>query len=185
KAAPFEALYGRKCRSPVCWAEVGDVQLTGPEIIHETTKKIVQIRQRLQAENVVVDALSRKERIKPPHVRSLVMTLHLKLPSQILKAQAKAIKEDNIEAENLQNLLVVLATPPFYDDPYMKVMQAYNAELPIQAPIAPPPPSVLSSQFDSRDFFLPKEILPTRKRARFLSHSSTDLAAPPHIFETG
>ncbi|GJT84203.1 putative reverse transcriptase domain-containing protein [Tanacetum coccineum] len=35
--------------SPVCWAEVGDVQLTGPEIIHETTEKIVQIRQRLQA----------------------------------------------------------------------------------------------------------------------------------------
>nr|GEW85278.1 putative reverse transcriptase domain-containing protein [Tanacetum cinerariifolium] len=50
KVAPFEALYGRKCRSPVCWAEVGDVQLTGPEIIHETTEKIVQIRQRLQAE---------------------------------------------------------------------------------------------------------------------------------------
>ncbi|GJX01102.1 reverse transcriptase domain-containing protein [Tanacetum coccineum] len=47
KAAPFEALYGRKCRSPVCWAEVGDVQLTGPEIIHETTEKILQIRQRL------------------------------------------------------------------------------------------------------------------------------------------
>ncbi|GJX18897.1 reverse transcriptase domain-containing protein [Tanacetum coccineum] len=47
--APFEALYGRKCRSSVCWAEVGDVQLTGPEIIHETTEKIVQIRQRLQA----------------------------------------------------------------------------------------------------------------------------------------
>ncbi|GJS99741.1 putative reverse transcriptase domain-containing protein [Tanacetum coccineum] len=49
KAAPFEALYGQKCRSPVCWAKVGDVQLTGPEIIHETTEKIVQIRQRLQA----------------------------------------------------------------------------------------------------------------------------------------
>ncbi|GKA96921.1 putative reverse transcriptase domain-containing protein [Tanacetum coccineum] len=49
KAAPFEALYGRKCRSPVYWAEVGDVQLTGPEIIHETTKKIVQIQQCLQA----------------------------------------------------------------------------------------------------------------------------------------
>ncbi|GKE48863.1 putative reverse transcriptase domain-containing protein [Tanacetum coccineum] len=32
KAAPFEALYGRKCRSPVCWTEVGEVQLTGPEI---------------------------------------------------------------------------------------------------------------------------------------------------------
>ncbi|GJV77310.1 reverse transcriptase domain-containing protein [Tanacetum coccineum] len=33
KAAPFEALYGQKCRSPVCWAEVGEVQLTGPEIV--------------------------------------------------------------------------------------------------------------------------------------------------------
>ncbi|GJV56806.1 putative reverse transcriptase domain-containing protein [Tanacetum coccineum] len=40
KAAPFEALYGRKCRSPVCWAEVGEVQLTGPEIVQETTEKI-------------------------------------------------------------------------------------------------------------------------------------------------
>nr|GEV09488.1 reverse transcriptase domain-containing protein [Tanacetum cinerariifolium] len=49
KATPFEAFYGRKCRSPVYWAEVGDTQLTGPEIIHETTKKIVQIRQHLQA----------------------------------------------------------------------------------------------------------------------------------------
>nr|GEU51246.1 putative reverse transcriptase domain-containing protein [Tanacetum cinerariifolium] len=49
KAAPFETLYGRKCRSPVCWAEVGDAQLTGPEIIHETTKKIVQIKSRIQA----------------------------------------------------------------------------------------------------------------------------------------
>ncbi|GJS10620.1 putative reverse transcriptase domain-containing protein [Tanacetum coccineum] len=49
KAAPFEALYGRKCRSPVYWAKVGDVQLTGPEIIHETIEKIVQIQQRLQA----------------------------------------------------------------------------------------------------------------------------------------
>ncbi|GJZ49991.1 hypothetical protein Tco_0604181, partial [Tanacetum coccineum] len=35
--------------SPICWAEVGDIQLTGPKIIHETTKKIVKIRQRLQA----------------------------------------------------------------------------------------------------------------------------------------
>ncbi|GJV95074.1 putative reverse transcriptase domain-containing protein [Tanacetum coccineum] len=49
KAAPFEALYGRKCRSPVCWAKVGEVQLMGPDIIHENTEKIVQIRQRLQA----------------------------------------------------------------------------------------------------------------------------------------
>ncbi|GJT56212.1 putative reverse transcriptase domain-containing protein [Tanacetum coccineum] len=49
KAAPFEALYGRKCRSPVCWAEVGEVQLTGPDIVQETTEKIIQIKQRMQA----------------------------------------------------------------------------------------------------------------------------------------
>nr|GEZ92288.1 putative reverse transcriptase domain-containing protein [Tanacetum cinerariifolium] len=49
KAAPFEALYGHKCRSPVCWAEVRDAQLTSPEIVHETTKKIIQIKKRIQA----------------------------------------------------------------------------------------------------------------------------------------
>nr|GEU42743.1 hypothetical protein [Tanacetum cinerariifolium] len=49
KAAPFESLYGQKYRSPVCWAKVADMQLTGPEIIHETTEKIMQIRQHLQA----------------------------------------------------------------------------------------------------------------------------------------
>ncbi|GJR15063.1 putative reverse transcriptase domain-containing protein [Tanacetum coccineum] len=47
KAAPFEELYGQKCRSLVCWAKVRDVQHTGPEIIHETTEKKMQIRQRL------------------------------------------------------------------------------------------------------------------------------------------
>nr|GEZ30151.1 reverse transcriptase domain-containing protein [Tanacetum cinerariifolium] len=49
KAAPYEALYGRKCQSPVCWAKVGEAQLTGPEMIQETTEKIVLIKQRIQA----------------------------------------------------------------------------------------------------------------------------------------
>ncbi|GJX94165.1 putative reverse transcriptase domain-containing protein [Tanacetum coccineum] len=44
-----KALYGRKCRSPICWAEVGDAQLTGPKIVHETTEKIIQIKKRIQA----------------------------------------------------------------------------------------------------------------------------------------
>ncbi|GJY07215.1 putative reverse transcriptase domain-containing protein [Tanacetum coccineum] len=47
KAAPYEALYGRKCRSPVCWSEVGDSQLTGPELICDMTEKIIQIKNRL------------------------------------------------------------------------------------------------------------------------------------------
>nr|GEY11784.1 putative reverse transcriptase domain-containing protein [Tanacetum cinerariifolium] len=49
KIAPYEALYGRKCRSPVCWAEVGEAQLTSPEMIQETTEKIILIKQRMQA----------------------------------------------------------------------------------------------------------------------------------------
>ncbi|GJU85773.1 putative reverse transcriptase domain-containing protein [Tanacetum coccineum] len=48
KAAPFEALYDRKCRSPMCWAEVGQVQLTGPKLVQETTERIIQIKQRIQ-----------------------------------------------------------------------------------------------------------------------------------------
>nr|GEV64444.1 putative reverse transcriptase domain-containing protein [Tanacetum cinerariifolium] len=49
KATPFEALYGRKCRSPICWTEVGEAQLLGPELVKETTEKIIQIKQRMQA----------------------------------------------------------------------------------------------------------------------------------------
>ena len=48
KAAPFEALYGRKCRTPVCWAEVGESQLSGPELVQETTDKVLQIQERLK-----------------------------------------------------------------------------------------------------------------------------------------
>nr|GEV77369.1 putative reverse transcriptase domain-containing protein [Tanacetum cinerariifolium] len=49
KAAPFEALYDQKCHLRVCWAKVREVQLLGPEIVQETTEKIIQIKQRIQA----------------------------------------------------------------------------------------------------------------------------------------
>ncbi|GKD84439.1 putative reverse transcriptase domain-containing protein, partial [Tanacetum coccineum] len=49
KAALFEALYSRNCRSPVYWAEVKNSQLTSPEIIHETTEKNIKIKSRIQA----------------------------------------------------------------------------------------------------------------------------------------
>nr|GEX45342.1 putative reverse transcriptase domain-containing protein [Tanacetum cinerariifolium] len=49
KSCPIRGTLWLECRSPVCWAEVGDAQLTGPELIHETTEKIVQIKQRIQA----------------------------------------------------------------------------------------------------------------------------------------
>ncbi|CAM8920397.1 unnamed protein product [Rhodiola kirilowii] len=45
--APFEALHGRKCRSPICWDDVGERQLLGPEIVRDTIEKIKLIRERL------------------------------------------------------------------------------------------------------------------------------------------
>ena len=48
-AAPFDALYRRKCRTPVCWAEIREKQLSGPEIVQETTDKIIQVKERLKA----------------------------------------------------------------------------------------------------------------------------------------
>ncbi|GKB05300.1 putative reverse transcriptase domain-containing protein [Tanacetum coccineum] len=49
KAASFEALFGHKCQSLICWAEGGDSHLTGLKIVHETTEKIIQIKSRMQA----------------------------------------------------------------------------------------------------------------------------------------
>ncbi|GJZ56112.1 putative reverse transcriptase domain-containing protein [Tanacetum coccineum] len=49
RCAPFEALYGRKCRSPVLWAEIGESSLIGPEWVQETTDKVVLIKEKLKA----------------------------------------------------------------------------------------------------------------------------------------
>ncbi|PNX98730.1 retrotransposon protein, partial [Trifolium pratense] len=46
--APYEALYGRKCRTPLCWSEVGDKGILGPEIIQETTEKIKMIQEKMK-----------------------------------------------------------------------------------------------------------------------------------------
>ncbi|GJS66987.1 reverse transcriptase domain-containing protein [Tanacetum coccineum] len=49
RCAPFEALYGRKCRSPILWAEIGESSLIGPELVQETTDKVVLIKEKLKA----------------------------------------------------------------------------------------------------------------------------------------
>ena len=45
--ALYEALYGRPCRSPLCWTEVGESSITGPDLIRDTSEKVSLIRQRL------------------------------------------------------------------------------------------------------------------------------------------
>ena len=43
--APYEALYGRPCRSPICWIEVGESSITGPALFRDTSEKVGLIRQ--------------------------------------------------------------------------------------------------------------------------------------------
>ena len=45
--APYEALYGRPCRSSLCWTEVGESSITGPDMIRDTSEKVILIRQRI------------------------------------------------------------------------------------------------------------------------------------------
>ena len=45
--APYEALYGRPSRSPLCWTKVGESSIMGPDLIRDTSKKVSMIRQRL------------------------------------------------------------------------------------------------------------------------------------------
>ncbi|GKC34763.1 hypothetical protein Tco_1047147 [Tanacetum coccineum] len=55
--------------------------------------------------NVVADALSQKERVKPLRVRALLMTIGLDLPSRILEAQKEAVKVENIKAEDIGGMI--------------------------------------------------------------------------------
>ena len=46
--APYEALYGRKCRSPVHWDEAGESQFLGPELVEQATEAIKKIREKMK-----------------------------------------------------------------------------------------------------------------------------------------
>ncbi|GKD38590.1 putative reverse transcriptase domain-containing protein [Tanacetum coccineum] len=72
KCAPFETLYGKKCRSLMIWAQVEESQLIGPEIMQETTEKIIQIKERLKTERSVsmegVVQFGKKGKLAPRYV---------------------------------------------------------------------------------------------------------------------
>ncbi|GJT97123.1 putative reverse transcriptase domain-containing protein [Tanacetum coccineum] len=70
KCEPFEALYGRKYRSPVMWVEVEESQLIEPEIIQEITEKIVQIKERPKTVTPWkgIECFGRKGKLAPRYV---------------------------------------------------------------------------------------------------------------------
>nr|GEZ96297.1 putative reverse transcriptase domain-containing protein [Tanacetum cinerariifolium] len=98
KAAPFEALDGRKCRSPVCWAEVGDAQLTGPELIHETTEKIIQIKQRIQAARDRQKSYAMLE--LPERLSRVHSTFHVSNLKKCLSDEPLAISLDDVHIDD-------------------------------------------------------------------------------------
>ncbi|GKB20813.1 putative reverse transcriptase domain-containing protein [Tanacetum coccineum] len=79
KAKPFEALYGRKCRSPICWAEVGDSQITGPEIVHEQPKR--SFRSKAESKLPAID-----KRVTPTRGE----------PVKIIDCEVKRLKQSHI-----------------------------------------------------------------------------------------
>ncbi|GJT37263.1 hypothetical protein Tco_0937128 [Tanacetum coccineum] len=98
----FQLLEQKLCEAPILALLKETMILSfNCDVIPKLQDYDCEIRYHPGKANVVADALSRKERIKPLRVRELVMTFHPKLPSQILEAQTKAIKEENIDAENL------------------------------------------------------------------------------------
>ena len=65
--APYEALYGRKCRTPVCWTDLNEHKVIGPDIVKETEEKVRVIQKRLKAANdrqKLYAYLKRKDRVR-------------------------------------------------------------------------------------------------------------------------
>ncbi|GJT10953.1 putative reverse transcriptase domain-containing protein [Tanacetum coccineum] len=145
KAAPIEALYDRKCRSPVCWAKVGEVQLTGPEIVQETTEKIVHINVMLKVspwKGVV--RFGKRGKLNPRYVEPFkvletvrVVAYKLELPQELSKLnfveepveimdrEVKRLKQSRIPI-----VKIIMANPPPNDDANALVPNFNNEFMP-------------------------------------------------------
>nr|GEY25459.1 reverse transcriptase domain-containing protein [Tanacetum cinerariifolium] len=117
KAAPFEALYGQKCRSPVCWTEVGEAQILGPELIQETTEKIVQIKQRIVHNTFHVSNLKKCHADEPLAVPLDGLHFDDKLhfveePVEIMDREVKRLKQSRIPLVKSPYFHPLGQTPP-------------------------------------------------------------------------
>ncbi|GJZ43063.1 putative reverse transcriptase domain-containing protein [Tanacetum coccineum] len=106
RSAPFEALYGRKCHSPILWAEVGDGQLIGHDLEQETTKKISQIKDRLKATRDRVVRFGKKGKLAPRFVGPFEITKRIGLVAYRLRLPQKLNDiHDTLHVSNLKKCL--------------------------------------------------------------------------------
>ncbi|GJX97502.1 putative reverse transcriptase domain-containing protein [Tanacetum coccineum] len=103
KAAPFEAIYGRKCRLPICWGDVGDAQLTGL-VVHETTEKIIQINKRIQAILAKVGTLAYRLEL-PDQLSRVHSTFYVSNLKKCLVDEPLAISLDEIQIDDKLNFI--------------------------------------------------------------------------------
>nr|GEW98803.1 hypothetical protein [Tanacetum cinerariifolium] len=109
RCAPFEALYGRKCRSPIMWAEVREGQLIGSELVQETTEKISQIKDRLMVARNHQKSYADKRR-KPLEFSVGPVAYRLDLPKELNDVH------DTFHVSNLKKCLVVPTLQVDLDD---------------------------------------------------------------------
>ncbi|GKC35106.1 putative reverse transcriptase domain-containing protein [Tanacetum coccineum] len=91
QCAPFKALYGRKCRSPVLWAEIREGSFIGPELVQETTDKVMVIKEKIQAARDRVMRFRKKGKLAPRYVgpfeileRIDPVAYRLRLPEELI-----------------------------------------------------------------------------------------------------
>nr|GEW34116.1 putative reverse transcriptase domain-containing protein [Tanacetum cinerariifolium] len=103
RCAPFEALYGRKSRSPVLWAEIREGSLIGPELVLETTNKVVLIKEKLKAGVV---RFRKKGKLAPRYVGPIeilerigLVAYRLRLPEELKNVH------DTFHVSNLKRCL--------------------------------------------------------------------------------
>nr|GEV58380.1 putative reverse transcriptase domain-containing protein [Tanacetum cinerariifolium] len=96
RCAFFEALYGKKCRSPVLWAEVRENRLIGLEMVQETMDKVVLIKERLKAARDRVERFGKKEKVAQEEIKVDKTLCFVKESVKIINRKDKSLKHSRI-----------------------------------------------------------------------------------------
>ncbi|GJW81526.1 putative reverse transcriptase domain-containing protein [Tanacetum coccineum] len=169
RCAPFEALYRRKCRSPVLWADITTYQ--------EGSSEVPKLRiEAKKQEKQSLEAISRRTSHKNPFRPILAqVTEHLMARSGTdLKMAKLAMSSPNHPTFDIEDAFSSNFLDYIPASPGPNVMHAYYAkESPIPPPTIVPPSTMLSPMFNPQEFFLLEELLSPKKQGHNQSFSST------------